>query len=662
MEPKSFRFKSIEIIYRECLGRGAYGAVYKAKCDELTCAAKVLYPILRDLRGQGQVDPKEAHRSPCSRFIQEIEILCKAHHPNIVQYLGTFHDHSTNSPVLLMELMDESLTHFLERSQTPIPSHIQVNICHDIALALSFLHSNGIIHRDLSSNNVLMIRGDHAKVTDFGMAAFETAHSRNTENPGNAAYMPPEVKNTKQVTTSDKIDCFSFGVLIIQILTQKFPQPNDNVENSVVRSYFARYEPEIERRNNHISLVPKDNPLLSIANKCLKYKHNDRPTSEDLCRSLSELNSRDSHISPLPKRELNQASYSDTRQQPESLDNITPEPYSRFKFHKLCENIDEVDNIEEFEHVEVTTPLFDVVTQVYDHSESTPIRWLTRRQRAPECLYRKCDAVLLNNSIYFLHGVESEFLCSFNPLYHEWNVLPNCLVKRSSLAVVNGAVITVGGLHSAKLYNLVENKEWKSKLPSMPTKRCDAVIAYSNSHLVVAGGIAKKSFLTTVEVMDTDNLQWFTTADFPEPCAALSAQICTGKMYVLGNKNSVYSCDIDTLVNSSGAITRLAASLTARPEPVWKEVEQLPVSSATSVVYKNKLYAVGGKLPGNVPSAAVYQYNSAQDRWRIISYINIPRSQCFASILDTTTMVVIGGVSREGHPMNEVETATWYRR
>jgi serine/threonine-protein kinase TNNI3K len=56
-----------------------------------------------------------------------------------------------------MELMDDSLTHFLESSPRPIPYHIQVNICHDITLALSFLHSNGIVHRDLSSNNVLLI-------------------------------------------------------------------------------------------------------------------------------------------------------------------------------------------------------------------------------------------------------------------------------------------------------------------------------------------------------------------------------------------------------------------------------------------------------------------------------------------------------------------------
>ena len=56
-------------------------------------------------------------------------------------------------------------------SSQPIAYHIQVNICHNIiTLALSFLHSNGIVHRDLSSNNVLLIGNIRTKLADFGMA------------------------------------------------------------------------------------------------------------------------------------------------------------------------------------------------------------------------------------------------------------------------------------------------------------------------------------------------------------------------------------------------------------------------------------------------------------------------------------------------------------
>ena len=130
-----------------------------------------------------------------------------------------------------MELMDSNLTDFLESSSQPIPYHIQVNICHDITLALSFLHSSRIIHRDLSSNNVLLIGNVRAKVTDFGMARQGDQNPQATQFtftmcPGTDVYMPPEAVQDKPVYT-EKIDCFSFGVIAIQIIVQQFPKPGD---------------------------------------------------------------------------------------------------------------------------------------------------------------------------------------------------------------------------------------------------------------------------------------------------------------------------------------------------------------------------------------------------------------------------------------------------
>jgi serine/threonine-protein kinase TNNI3K len=65
---------------------------------------------------------------------------------------------------------NDSLTLFLESSPQPVPYHIQINLNHDITLALSFLHSNGIVHRDLSSNDVPLRGNVLAKVIDFEMA------------------------------------------------------------------------------------------------------------------------------------------------------------------------------------------------------------------------------------------------------------------------------------------------------------------------------------------------------------------------------------------------------------------------------------------------------------------------------------------------------------
>ena len=158
---------------------------YKAKCDQLPCAAKVLHPTILDPRDPGVGKIME-------RFQQECAFLETIRHPNIVQYLGVTRDPESRLPVLLMELLDESLTKMLERSQQSLAYYVQVDICHDIALAVA---SNDIIHRDLSSNNVLMIAGRRAKVTDFGMSKLAGAAPSMTPliiYPGTVTYMPPE--------------------------------------------------------------------------------------------------------------------------------------------------------------------------------------------------------------------------------------------------------------------------------------------------------------------------------------------------------------------------------------------------------------------------------------------------------------------------------------
>ena len=121
------------------LGHGSYGAVYKAKCDQLPCAAKILHSTI--------VDPHDVGAAKImQRFKQECVFLKNTHHPHIVQFLGIAIDPESRLPVLLMELLDESLTKMLERSQQSLAYYVQVDICHDIALAVTYLHSNDIIH------------------------------------------------------------------------------------------------------------------------------------------------------------------------------------------------------------------------------------------------------------------------------------------------------------------------------------------------------------------------------------------------------------------------------------------------------------------------------------------------------------------------------------
>ena len=281
-----FGFHNVELFKEETLGTGSYGGVCKARCDGLPCAAKIMHPTLFDLRDPGTV-------SYLQRFEEECRLLSSARHPNVVQYLGTYRDPETRLPVLLMELCDESLCRFLERSPRPIPYHIQVNIAHDIALALVYLHLNNITHRDLTANNVLMIAGVRAKVTDFGMSKLASVNPRMTPLtlcPGNVQYMSPEALEEPPSYTH-KLDVFSFGVLLVQIMTRQFPNPGPRFKFIHVPGYpDARVPaPETERRSSHLRMIADTHPLKAIAITCLKSKEEERPSAQRLNSTLSGL-------------------------------------------------------------------------------------------------------------------------------------------------------------------------------------------------------------------------------------------------------------------------------------------------------------------------------------------------------------------------------------
>ena len=283
-----FGFRNIELYKEDTLGTGSYGGVCKAKCDGLPCAAKIMHPTLFDLRDPGTV-------SYLRKFEEECCLLSLARHPNVVQYLATYRDPDTRLPVLLMELCDKSLSQFLERSPGPLPYHTQLNISHDITLALVYLHSNGVIHRDLTGNNVLMTAGVRAKITDFGMSKLASVNPRMTPMtlcPGNVQYMSPEALEEPPSYTA-KLDIFSFGVLLVQITTRQFPNPGPRfqvVEDPRYPDGVVRIAvPETQRRSAHLKLILNTHPLKAITISCLKGKERERPSAQQLSNTLSEL-------------------------------------------------------------------------------------------------------------------------------------------------------------------------------------------------------------------------------------------------------------------------------------------------------------------------------------------------------------------------------------
>jgi serine/threonine protein kinase len=115
-----------------------------------------------------------------------------------------------------------------------------------------------------------------------------------TQVPGTPAYMPPEALITPPHYSS-KLDCFSHGVLALQIITRNFPDPGDSARYVDLQDprlptgrVLVQY-PETERRKKDIDLIEPSHPLLLIALHCLKDRDAERPSADELCGRLASL-------------------------------------------------------------------------------------------------------------------------------------------------------------------------------------------------------------------------------------------------------------------------------------------------------------------------------------------------------------------------------------
>ena len=239
---KKIKFQSIVLDHARPLGSGYYGNTYHAHADHLLCAGKHMTPELFEVEpnesGWGASRRKKEgkiKKSLITAFVHEIDNLRRVCHPHLVQYLGSHVDADSGLPVVLMELCQENLTCFLDRSHDSLAYHKQVGLLHDLALALVFLHAHGIVHGNLSSNNVFIVpyHLPRAKVSDYGICRMSSIAKYNSAYyRGNSAYVPPDPITCLQ-KNGTKVDCYSWGVLATQILTNQLPLPPPKLSEQV---------------------------------------------------------------------------------------------------------------------------------------------------------------------------------------------------------------------------------------------------------------------------------------------------------------------------------------------------------------------------------------------------------------------------------------------
>ena len=277
-----YKLTGVRLTDRE-LGHGSYATVLELEYMGLKCAGKKIHELL--LR---QGDASYTVR----RFEEECRLLSQVRHPNIVQFLGVYFQQRVRAPILVMEFLPINLTSCIEQHGI-LPKEISYSILHDVALGLCYLHSQTppIIHRDLSSNNVLLTPNMTAKISDLGVARILNLTplqvSCMTQTPGTPAYMPPEVMvaNPKYDTSVDE---FSYGIMMIHMFSGQWPEPQ---VGQVRTEPDGRMTPvsEAERREVFLRSIGNDHPLMDLILKCIHNYPKSRAHASEIVGRLAEI-------------------------------------------------------------------------------------------------------------------------------------------------------------------------------------------------------------------------------------------------------------------------------------------------------------------------------------------------------------------------------------
>ena len=239
------------------LGTGGWGYVKEATFRGRRVAAKCLHDAIISPHNQ-------------ELFAKEMKISARCRHKNLVEFIGAVPDHPA---IILIEIMNCTLRTALGNGRV-IPNHIHP-VCIDVAQGLLYLHSiqpNPLIHRDVSAPNVLLkadgVGGWIAKLSDLGSAQF--ANIAQTLAPGCVLYAAPEVQQKDTaLKQTEKVDVYSYGVLLIEILTREMP--TGNVQQLIT------------------SLIPIWPQFISLIQRCTNANPARRPTIREAIISLNKI-------------------------------------------------------------------------------------------------------------------------------------------------------------------------------------------------------------------------------------------------------------------------------------------------------------------------------------------------------------------------------------
>ncbi len=237
------------------LGRGAMGVVYLAR-DPLIDRRVALKTLRLDLDTEYTAEFRE-------RFFREAKAAGGLNHPGIVTIHDVGEDPETGLVFIAMEFIEgRDLKQLLAEGLRFRPSEA-ARIASDVAVALDYAHSRGVVHRDIKPANVILTRDGTAKITDFGIARLESSNlTVEGQFIGTPNFMSPEQITGGQV--DGRSDIFSLGVVLFTLLTGQRPFAGETMHEVTMK---VVQEPCPIPSTLDVDIPPAFNPIIL---KCLE--------------------------------------------------------------------------------------------------------------------------------------------------------------------------------------------------------------------------------------------------------------------------------------------------------------------------------------------------------------------------------------------------------
>ena len=267
-------------------------------------------------------------------------------------------------------------------------------------------------------------------------------------------------------------------------------------------------------------------------------------------------------------------------------------------------------------------------------------------------------AVVHEDIAYFS---ESSRVYSYTLAKDEWTKLRQCEYGYFGLAVVNNKVTTIGGSRrdgtatSSLLCLEDQGTKWRELLPPMPTARFRPATVTIPTNLIVAGGRAGagSSVLCTIEILDTNTLQWSSATSSPKALEYPHISLCGEHLY-LSEDDTIFSCSVEKLLKSC----KPASTYNNAGDSVWTKRADISVPYGASLTtLRGQVVAIGGSnqpLHGT-PTGTIHCYDRTINSWSVIGEIPTARPLPLVAVLPNNKLIAVGGVDKIGRTYRNTE-------